>query len=91
MVTRLAWIAQRLVSMMYQSCGSYKMNQEFTLKHSNKIAFGSFLKGFQGGSLETATMGEFFGNLANKPLKWESWYEEIDAFLELLDLLKRQC
>jgi len=56
------------------------------LKESDKVGFGSFLKGRDGGSLESKLGLEVLGDFSDKPLEGQLADQEFSALLETTDL-----
>ena len=92
MVTRLAWMAQRLVSSKRPSAWEQTdQDAEHTLKHfiTNEVGFGGLLKREDSGALPPwnyTTHSEVLGDLLDEALERALADEELGPLLEAADL-----
>jgi hypothetical protein len=82
-VTRLPWIAQRLVSEI-----SHSSHWDRTFKQGDEVSFNSFLEGADGRRLESKISLEVLSNFADKALERKLADQELSGLLISTDFTK---
>jgi hypothetical protein len=85
MVTRLPWMAQRLVS---KKSVATPVGGLYTFKHGDKVSLNSFLEGTDGRRLESEIGLEVLGNFSDETLEGQLADQELSRLLVTTDFTK---